>query len=87
MTKLHRNPHHAKPDLAQHVVDFLLGVNRPIAEIEELRANGIEYDSFYQFDADLTMTDDECRRLWQTHGAQLRREAKRRGLNVPAVGG
>lgn len=78
MTQLRRHP--APKALPLHVIDFLLGVSRSAPEIVALEEQGIDYDAFYEFDP---MPDDERRRLWQAHGAELRREAKRRGLEVP----
>jgi hypothetical protein len=84
MTQLRRNPVRGRQQLPLHLVDWLLGVYRPIAEIDELHAAGVEYDSFYTFDAD-HMAHDEVESLWRTHGEFLRREAERRGLQLPAA--
>ena len=78
MAQLRRNS--VQKGLPLHVIDFLLGVSRSSREIVELEERGIAYDAFFEFDE---MSDAERRRLWQIHGAELRREARRRGLEVP----
>jgi hypothetical protein len=62
--------------------DFLLHIDRPEKEIDELRASGIEYDSFGRFDWDF-WPDEKIDELWQVHGSQLRAEARRRGIALP----
>jgi hypothetical protein len=78
MAQLRRNP--AQKELPLHVIDRLLNFNRPALEVEDLHRQGVAYDLFYEFDE---LPDHERRRLWQVHGAELRREARRRGLDVP----
>jgi len=68
--------------LELHVVDFLLGTRRGVAEIERLQASGIRYDSFYEFHE---MASDAWQRLWKEHGTALRREARRRGIVLQPV--
>ena len=80
---LTRHGSSSSPDvLALHEADYLLGVRRPMDEIERLRAEGIEYNTLYRFRAD-SMPVAEFRALWAEHGAFLRAEAKRRGIPLP----
>jgi hypothetical protein len=62
------------------MLDFLLNVDRSAAEIDELRANGIEYDNFIAYDE---WPDGRLDGLWKAHDSQLRAEAKRRGIPLP----
>jgi hypothetical protein len=68
--------------LALHEIDFLLGVRRPVEAIDQLRKAGVRYNRFYQFRAD-SMPVAEFRDLWAEHGAFLRAEARRRGVEAP----
>jgi len=68
--------------LPVHVVDFLLGYDRTPAEIDALHAAGTAYDPFAQFTLD-TMPREELLGLWREHGAYLRAEARRSGIDVP----
>lgn len=72
----------ASGTLAAHEIDFLLGVRRPMAEIERLRAAGVAYNPLHRFVAD-SMPVAQFRALWGEHGAFLRAEATRRGIPVP----
>jgi hypothetical protein len=68
--------------LTHHEVDFLLGVSRSSEDVARLRAAGIDYHKFYQFQAD-AMPVAQFRALWARHGAYLRAEATRRGISAP----
>ena len=71
---------HAAEALPLYVIDYLLGFNRPASEIHAMHTRGVVYDVFFQFDP---MPDDLFQSLWRQHGAFLKAEAKRRGIDLP----
>lgn len=68
-------PRRADP-LRLDVLDVLLAVHRSVAEIEQLRRDGVAYDGFVEFDFDAA----EIAALRLLHRDVLRSEAQRRGL-------
>jgi hypothetical protein len=64
------------------LIDFLLSCDRPNAAVDKLHAKGIEYDAFLTFDYDRMSTVD-FQHLWKCYEPLLRREADRRGWQLP----
>ena len=73
---------HDTIDHLHELIDLLLVGNlRTPSEVDALKASGVEYDPWLEFDSDWPPANLPA--LWRAHRAALMTEAERRGIREP----